>query len=74
MYTSISLLFDLESSLLTFPHFSTPTINRDNSNIPLQTFKAKEPHIGKVVSTKRIVGAQATGETCNIIIDHGGKM
>jgi len=46
----------------------------DQSNIPLQTYKAKEPFIGKVVSTKRIVGAQATGETCNIVIDHNGKM
>merc|ERR1711871_1289449 len=33
-----------------------------------------EPHIGKIVSVKRIVGAQATGETCNIVIDHQGKM
>ena len=45
----------------------------DQTNIPLQLFKAKEPHIGKVVSVKRIVGAQATGETCNIIIDHQGS-
>jgi len=43
-------------------------------NIPLQTYKAKEPFIGKIVSTKRIVGAQATGETCDIVINHGGKM
>lgn len=46
----------------------------DNSNIPLQTFKAKEPLAGKIISVKRIVGAQATGETCDIIIDHFGKM
>ena len=46
----------------------------DQSNIPLQTFKAKDPHIGKIVSVKRIVGAQATGEVCDIVIDHGGKM
>lgn len=46
----------------------------DNSNIPLQTFKAKEPHVAKIVSVKRIVGAQAVGETCNIVIDHFGKM
>jgi len=46
----------------------------DTSNIPLQLFKAKEPHIGKIISVKRIVGAQATGETCDIIIDHFGKM
>eukprot|EP01036_Dinobryon_divergens_P036914 gene36914-48160_t len=46
----------------------------DQSNIPLQTFKAKEPHVGKIVSVKRIVGASATGEVCDVIIDHGGKM
>jgi len=46
----------------------------DQSAIPLQTFKAKEPLVGKIISVKRIVGAQATGETCDIIIDHFGKM
>lgn len=46
----------------------------DQSNIPLQLFKAKEPHIGKIVSVKRIVGAQATGEVCDVVIDHAGKM
>merc|ERR1712021_15392 len=30
------------------------------------------PFTGKVVSTKRIVGPKATGETCHIIIDHDG--
>merc|ERR1719327_1195790 len=34
----------------------------------------KAPFTSKVVSTKRIVGAQATGETCHIILDHEGKM
>jgi ferredoxin--NADP+ reductase len=46
----------------------------DQSTIPLQTFKAAAPHIGKVVSVKRIVGPNAVGETCDIVIDHGGKM
>jgi len=46
----------------------------DNSNMPMQTYKAKEPFAGKIISVKRIVGAQATGETCDIIIDHFGKM
>ena len=46
----------------------------DQTAIPLQTFKAKEPLVGKIISVKRIVGAQATGETCDIIIDHFGKM
>ena len=33
----------------------------DQSNIPLNTYKNKEPHTGKVVSVKRIVGPKATG-------------
>merc|ERR1719287_322421 len=46
----------------------------DQSTIPVNTFKNKAPFTSKVVSTKRIVGAQATGETCHIILDHGGDM
>lgn len=46
----------------------------DMSSMPLNTFKGKDPFIGKVVSTKRIVGPQATGETCDVVISHGGKM
>merc|ERR1711988_1104326 len=45
----------------------------DQSNIPVNTYKAKSPYVGKIVSTKRIVGPKATGETCDIIIDHGGN-
>jgi ferredoxin--NADP+ reductase len=46
----------------------------DMSNIPINTYKNKTPFIGKVTSVKRIVGPQATGETCDIVIKHGGKM
>lgn len=46
----------------------------DQTNIPVNTYKNKEPHTGQIISVKRIVGAQATGETCHIIIDHGGAM
>lgn len=42
--------------------------------MPVNTYKNKAPHVGKVVSVKRIVGAKATGETCHIIINHEGKM
>ena len=44
----------------------------DQSAVPVNTFKNKAPFTGKVVSTKRIVGPKATGETCHIIIDHEG--
>merc|ERR1719197_1016534 len=46
----------------------------DMSGIPLNTYKNKEPFTGKIVSCKRIVGPQATGETCHIIMNHEGKM
>jgi len=46
----------------------------DQSNIPINTFKAKTPFTGKVVSVKRIVGPKATGETCDIVIDTQGEI
>jgi ferredoxin--NADP+ reductase len=46
----------------------------DQSSIPNNTFKPKEPFTGKIISCKRIVGPQATGETCHIIMNHEGKM
>ena len=45
----------------------------DQSTVPVNVYKNKAPFTGKVVSTKRIVGPQATGETCHIVIDHEGK-
>merc|ERR1719161_2357263 len=46
----------------------------DMSGMPNNTYKPKEPFTSKVVSCKRIVGPQATGETCHIIMNHEGKM
>ena len=45
----------------------------DQSEVPVNVYKNKAPFTGKVVSTKRIVGPKATGETCHIVIDHEGK-
>jgi len=44
----------------------------DQSTVPVNVYKNKSPFAGKVVSTKRIVGPKATGETCHIVIDHKG--
>lgn len=44
----------------------------DQSTVPVNVWKNKAPFTGKVVSTKRIVGPKATGETCHIVIDHNG--
>ena len=46
----------------------------DTSSIPMNTYKAKSPFVGKISSVKRIVGPRATGEICHIVIDHQGKM
>jgi ferredoxin--NADP+ reductase len=44
----------------------------DQSTVPVNVYKNKAPFTGKVVSTKRIVGPKATGETCHIVINHNG--
>eukprot|EP00897_Mesotaenium_endlicherianum_P000288 jgi/Mesen1/1025/ME000121S00101 len=41
---------------------------------PLNTYKNKEPYIATVKSVERIVGPNATGETCHIVIDHEGNV
>eukprot|EP00592_Proboscia_alata_P014933 CAMPEP_0194394524 /NCGR_PEP_ID=MMETSP0174-20130528/123900_1 /TAXON_ID=216777 /ORGANISM="Proboscia alata, Strain PI-D3" /LENGTH=340 /DNA_ID=CAMNT_0039190329 /DNA_START=449 /DNA_END=1471 /DNA_ORIENTATION=- len=46
----------------------------DQKTVPVNTFKPKSPFTGKVISSKRIVGPQATGETCHVIVDHKGDM
>lgn len=45
----------------------------DQSEVPVNVYKNKAPFVGKVVSTKKIVGPKATGETCHIVIDHKGE-
>jgi ferredoxin--NADP+ reductase len=45
----------------------------DQSSVPVNVYKNKAPFTGKVVSTKRIVGPLATGETCHVVIDHEGN-
>merc|ERR1719387_2211710 len=46
----------------------------DQATVPVNTWKNKNPYTAKVVSCKRIVGPEATGETCHIIFDHKGEM
>ena len=41
---------------------------------PLNLYKPKEPYTAKIVSVERIVGPKAPGETCHIVIDHGGNV
>ena len=46
----------------------------DQSGIPINVAKQKDPFIGKIVSVQRIVGTTAPGEICNVVLDHGGKL
>lgn len=41
---------------------------------PLNLFKPKEPYTATIVSVERLVGPKAPGETCHIVIDHGGNV
>jgi ferredoxin--NADP+ reductase len=44
------------------------------SEPPMHLFKNKEPYIGTIMSVERIVGPKAPGETCHIVIEHGGDV
>jgi ferredoxin--NADP+ reductase len=41
---------------------------------PLNLYKPKEPYTATIVSVERLVGPEAPGETCHIVIDHGGNV
>ncbi|XP_057430071.1 ferredoxin--NADP reductase, root isozyme, chloroplastic-like isoform X3 [Lotus japonicus] len=43
------------------------------SEPPLNLHKPKQPYT-TIVSVERIVGPKAPGETCHIVIDHGGNV
>uniref|UniRef100_A0A0G4GKG6 ferredoxin--NADP(+) reductase n=1 Tax=Chromera velia CCMP2878 TaxID=1169474 RepID=A0A0G4GKG6_9ALVE len=54
--------------------FLEATPYSDMSGVPVNVFGKKNPFVGKVKSVKRIVGPNATGETCHIIIEHNKGM
>ncbi|XP_047066450.1 ferredoxin--NADP reductase, embryo isozyme, chloroplastic [Lolium rigidum] len=41
---------------------------------PLNLYKPKGPYTASIVSVERIVGPKAPGETCHVVIDHGGNV
>jgi len=65
--------FGGESSAEQKQDFLEATPYYDQSTVPTNTYKPKTPYAAKVVSTKRIVGPKATGETCHIVMDHKGE-
>jgi ferredoxin--NADP+ reductase len=46
----------------------------EEGKMPLNSFNNKNPFKAKVVSVERMVGPEATGETCDIIIKTSGKI
>jgi ferredoxin--NADP+ reductase len=46
----------------------------DKKKMPDNLFKPKNPFEATIVSVERMVGPKATGETMNIVINHGGDM
>lgn len=46
----------------------------DAKEPPLNIYKPKEPYTATIVSVERLVGPEAPGETCHIVIDHGGNV
>ncbi|KAL8511893.1 hypothetical protein ACS0TY_018364 [Phlomoides rotata] len=52
----------------------SPLSLEDAKEPPLHLYKNKEPYTGTIVSVDRLVGPKAPGETCHIVIDHGGNL
>eukprot|EP01018_Ginkgo_biloba_P040219 Gb_24740 [translate_table: standard] len=46
----------------------------DAKGPPLNLYRPKEPYTATIVSVESIVGPKAPGETCHIVIDHGGNL
>jgi hypothetical protein len=46
----------------------------EQGEMPLNTYNNKAPFKARVKSVERIVGPNATGETCNIVIETEGKI
>jgi ferredoxin--NADP+ reductase len=46
----------------------------EQGEMPLNTYNNKKPFKGVIKSVKRIVGPNATGETCDIVIETKGDI
>lgn len=64
-----TLRFDTRAKVVTFPVELEVA-----AEPPINLFKPKAPYAAKVVSVERLVGSKAPGETCHIVIDHGGNL
>lgn len=52
----------------------SPLELEDSKVPPLVLYKPEKPYTATIVSVERIVGPKAPGETCHIVIDHGGNV
>ncbi|KAL8170583.1 hypothetical protein V2J09_022387 [Rumex salicifolius] len=52
----------------------TPRELENTKEPPMHVYKAKESYTATIVSVERLVGPKAPGETCHIVIDHGGNV
>ncbi|VFQ83328.1 unnamed protein product [Cuscuta campestris] len=52
----------------------SPLSLEDAKEPPLNLYKPKEPYKATIVSVERLVGPNAPGETCHVVIDHGGNL
>ncbi|XP_073139571.1 ferredoxin--NADP reductase, root-type isozyme, chloroplastic-like [Henckelia pumila] len=52
----------------------SPVSLDDAKEPPMHIYKNKAPYAAKIVSVERLVGLNAPGETCHIVIDHGGNV
>lgn len=52
----------------------TPLNLEDAKDPPLNLYRPKEPYTATIVSVESLVGPKAPGETCQIVIDHGGNV
>lgn len=52
----------------------SPLELEEGNEPPLNLYKPKGPYTATIVSVERLVGAKAPGETCHIVIDHGGNV
>lgn len=52
----------------------TPLNLEDAKDPPLNLYRPKGPYTATIVSVENLVGPKAPGETCHIVIDHGGNV
>ncbi|ERN06247.1 ferredoxin--NADP reductase, root isozyme, chloroplastic [Amborella trichopoda] len=52
----------------------SPLELEDAREPPLNLYKPKDSYTATIVSVERLVGPKAPGETCHIVIDHGGNV